>query len=46
MFKNFFRNLQKKKLLNKEFEYLFDEEPKNEYVCLDCETTGLNPKKR
>lgn len=45
MFKNFFRNLQKKKLLNKEFEYLFDEEPKNEYVCLDCETTGLNPKK-
>ncbi len=45
MFKNFFRNLQKKKLIKKEFEYLFDEEPKNEYVCLDCETTGLNPKK-
>ncbi len=45
MFKNFFKNLQKKKLIKKEFEYLFDEEPKNEYVCLDCETTGLNPKK-
>ncbi len=45
MLKNFFRNLAKKRLKNKEFEYLFDTPPKNEYVCLDCETTGLNPRK-
>lgn len=45
MFKNFFRNLEKKRLKDKKFEYLFDTPPKNEYVCLDCETTGLSPKK-
>lgn len=45
MFKNFFRNLEKKKLTDKKFEYLFDTPPKGEYVCLDCETTGLNPRK-
>ncbi len=45
MLKNFFRNLNRKKLKNEKFAYLFDEEPKNEYVCLDCETTGLNPRK-
>ena len=45
MFKNFFRNLEKKRLKDKKFEYLFDTPPKNEYVCFDCETTGLSPKK-
>lgn len=45
MFENFFKNLSKKKLKDKKYSYLFDEAPKNEYVCLDCETTGLNPKK-
>ncbi|RXJ86012.1 3'-5' exonuclease [Arcobacter sp. CECT 8985] len=45
MLKNIIRNFQKKKLKNKEFMYLFDEAPKGEYICLDCETTGLNPKK-
>ncbi|WP_419764098.1 MAG: 3'-5' exonuclease [Arcobacter sp.] len=45
MIKNFFRNLNRKKLKNEAYQYLFDDEPKNEYVCLDCETTGLNPKK-
>lgn len=49
MFKSIFRNFKKnrdlKKLKNKEFEFLFDESQKGEYVSLDCETTGLNPKK-
>ncbi|MGB0990181.1 MAG: 3'-5' exonuclease [Halarcobacter sp.] len=45
MFKNFINSWQKKKLLNKKYEYLFDDPPKDEYVCLDCETTGLNPRK-
>lgn len=45
MLKKFLRNWEKKKLKNKEFSFLFDEAPKNEYVCLDCETTGLSPRK-
>ena len=45
MLKKFLRSLEKKKLKNKEFSFLFDEAPKNEYVCLDCETTGLSPRK-
>jgi len=45
MFKNLINRFRKKSLKNKRFEYLFDEPPKDEYVCLDCETTGLNPKK-
>lgn len=43
-----------KKLMNKwrlrnlkdnNYLHLFDKPPHDEYVCLDCETTGLNPKK-
>ena len=45
MFANFFKNWNKKKLKDKKYEYLFDTPVSNEYVCLDCETTGLNPKK-
>jgi DNA polymerase III subunit epsilon len=45
MFKKFLQNLEKKKLKSKRFESLFDTPPPNEYVSLDCETTGLNPKK-
>ena len=45
MFDNFFRNWNRKKLLDKRFDFLFDEPILNEYVCLDCETSGLNPKK-
>jgi len=45
MFKKILKNFNKKKLKDKKFEFLFDESPKNEYVCLDCETSGLNPKK-
>lgn len=45
MFENFFRNLNKKKLNDDKYLFLFDEAKVDEYVCLDCETTGLNPKK-
>ncbi|MCT7545945.1 3'-5' exonuclease [Aliarcobacter cryaerophilus] len=45
MFKNIIKIWQRKKLLDKKFDFLFDEPPFEEYVSLDCETTGLNPKK-
>lgn len=45
MFKKLINNLKKRNLKDTSFEYLFEEPPKDEYVCLDCETTGLNPKK-
>jgi len=45
MFDNFFKNWNRKKLTDKRFDFLFDEPIPNEYVCLDCETSGLNPKK-
>lgn len=45
MFKNLINSWRKKNLLDKRYEYLFEEPPKDEYVCLDCETTGLNPRK-
>lgn len=45
MFKKLINSWRRKKLLDKKYEYLFDEPLKDEYVCLDCETTGLNPKK-
>ncbi|AXH11605.1 3'-5' exonuclease [Halarcobacter bivalviorum] len=45
MFKNLINSWRKKNLIDKKYEYLFDTPPKDEYVCLDCETTGLNPRK-
>lgn len=45
MFDNFFRNLNKKRLKDEKYLYLFDEPNKGEYISLDCETSGLNPKK-
>jgi DNA polymerase III subunit epsilon len=44
MFDNFFKNLNKKKLTNKKYETLFEPYTGDEYICFDCETTGLNPK--
>jgi DNA polymerase-3 subunit epsilon len=38
-------NLNKKKLKDKKYEYLFDNKEYNELVSIDLETTGLNPKK-
>ncbi len=43
--KNLANKLKKRALKDKRYEYLFDEPLKDEYVCLDCETTGLSPKK-
>src|SRR5574344_1484569 len=45
MFKNIIKIWQRKKLLYKIFDFLFNEPPQDEYISLDCETTGLNPKK-
>ena len=45
MFKYFFDKLNKKRLTNNKYEYLFEKPSLDEYVCLDTETTGLNPKK-
>ncbi|MDD2887056.1 MAG: 3'-5' exonuclease [Aliarcobacter sp.] len=45
MFANFFKNWNRKKLLDKRFDFLFNKPTSNEYVCLDCETSGLNTKK-
>ena len=45
MLENFFKNWNRNKLKNKEYDFLFETPPIDEYVSLDCETTGLNPKK-
>ncbi len=45
MFEKFFKNWNRKKLTDTNFDFLFDEPKANEYVCLDCETSGLNPRK-
>lgn len=45
MFKAFFKKLNQKRLKDKKYSFLFNDAPKNEYVCLDCETTGLSPRK-
>lgn len=44
MFRAIKKYFNKRNLKNKEFEFLFDESSNEEYVCFDCETTGLNPK--
>ena len=46
MFRNIKNYFNKKNLKDKKYLYLFeDSQIKDEYVCFDCETTGLNPKK-
>ncbi|XPV67924.1 MAG: 3'-5' exonuclease [Halarcobacter sp.] len=42
MFKNIKNYFNKKNLKDDKYLYLFDEAPKDEYVCFDCETTGLS----
>lgn len=39
--KNYFN---KKNLKDSKYLYLFDKPINDEYICFDCETTGLNPK--
>ncbi|MEA2019374.1 MAG: 3'-5' exonuclease [Campylobacterota bacterium] len=46
MFENFKRYRKVSKLNDKKFSFIFDKDIKeNEYIVLDTETTGLNPKK-
>ena len=45
MFRNIRNYFNKKNLKDKKYEYLFENPSNDEYVCFDCETTGLNPKK-
>ena len=44
MFKKINNYFNKKRLKDSKYLYLFDNAPEDEYVCFDCETTGLNPK--
>ncbi len=44
MFKKISNYFNKKNLKDKKYSFLFDKHLKNEYVCFDCETTGLDPK--
>lgn len=45
MFRTIKNYFNKKNLKDKNYEFLFEEPTIDEYVCFDCETTGLNPKK-
>ena len=41
LIKNYFN---KRNLKDEKYLYLFDNSIEDEYICFDCETTGLNPK--
>ena len=45
MFRNIKNYFNKRNLKDKKYLYLFDEPNNEEYVCFDCDTTGLDPKK-
>lgn len=45
MFKRFLKQLNRKKLKDEQYAFLFDSPPSDEVVVFDTETTGLNPKK-
>jgi DNA polymerase-3 subunit epsilon len=42
MFKHIKNHFNKKKLKDDNYLFLFDKPNKEEFVCFDCETTGLN----
>lgn len=44
MFKSISNYFNKKNLKDEKYSYLFDKPHLDEYVCFDCETTGLDPK--
>lgn len=44
MFKSISNYFNKKGLKDNKYSYLFNKSNSDEYVCFDCETTGLNPK--
>ena len=45
MFNLIKNHFNKKNLKDDKYLYLFDKPIDNEFVCFDCETTGLDPKK-
>jgi len=45
MFKSISNYFNKKNLKDAKYSYLFDKYDGDEYICFDCETTGLDPKK-
>lgn len=45
MFRQIKNYFNKKKLTNEKYEHLFEKPCQNEYICFDCETTGLDVKK-
>jgi DNA polymerase-3 subunit epsilon len=45
MFSRFKYQMNRKRLRDERYSFLFDEPPADEYVCFDCETTGINPRK-
>ena len=44
MFKNIQNYFNKKNLKDEKYNYLFETNYDDEYICFDCETTGLDPK--
>lgn len=44
MFKSISNYFNKKNLKDQNYEYLFEKSSNEEFVCFDCETTGLDPK--
>lgn len=42
MFRSITNYFNKKNLKDQKYSYLFDEPIEDEYICFDCETTGLN----
>jgi len=45
MFSSLKQRYKKSKLTNQEFAFLFEDDTDEEYISVDCETTGLNTKK-
>ncbi len=45
MFGSIIKKFQRKKLQDKRYAFLFEENQSDEVVVFDCETTGLDPKK-
>lgn len=45
MFKAISNQIKKKQLKDKDYCFLFDTPPEDEYIAFDTETTGLDPKK-
>ncbi len=45
MFKHFKQQINRKRLYDERYAFLFDPPPNDECVCFDCETTSINPRK-